>query len=56
MADTSKYVDPGWTAPDGEHAVSEFASDRTGALSPFGDTVFPLDHVPYVHPSTTINR
>ena len=39
----TRYVDNGWptTDPD-DHAVSELATDRTGALSPFGDLVFPL--------------
>jgi hypothetical protein len=55
-----RYVDNGWPAHlDGdEHAVSELAADRTGALSPFGDITFPLplDEVPYVHPVTVVNR
>ncbi len=46
--------------PDGDddHAVSELAADRTGALSPFGDLTFPLpaDELPYTHPVTVINR
>jgi hypothetical protein len=58
-AGKSKYVDNGWptTDPD-DHAVSELVTDRTGALSPFGDLVFPVesDHLPYVHPVTVINR
>jgi hypothetical protein len=53
------YVDKGWptTNPD-DHAVSELATDRVGALSPFGDLAFPLpaDDLPYVHPVTEINR
>lgn len=42
-AGKSKYVDNGWptTDPD-DHAVSELVTDRTGALSPFGEVVFPL--------------
>ncbi len=55
----TKYVDNGWpaTGPD-DHAVSELVSDRTGALSPFGELNFPLpaDDLPYVHPVTEINR
>ena len=55
----TKYVDNGWptTDPD-DHAVSELATDRTGALSPFGELVFPLpaDDLPYVHPVTVVNR
>ncbi|MDT5228369.1 MAG: hypothetical protein QOH94_2162, partial [Mycobacterium sp.] len=58
-AQKTHYVDNGWptTDPD-DHAVSELASDRTGALSPFGDLVFPLpaDELPYVHPVTDVNR
>ncbi len=55
----ARYVDNGWptTDPD-DHAVSEVATDRTGALSPFGDIIFPVpaDDLPYVHPVTVINR
>ena len=57
VADTrkEKYVDNGWptTDPD-DHAVSELVTDRTGALSPFGEMVFPVpaDELPYVHPVT----
>ncbi|MDA4087562.1 hypothetical protein MHAS44199_17955 [Mycolicibacterium hassiacum DSM 44199] len=53
------YVDPGWpTVSDGEHAVSELAADRVGALSPFGELEFPLpaDQLPYCHPVTVVNR
>ena len=66
MADTAegkarktRYVDNGWPAADpDDHPVSELASDRTGALSPFGDLVFPLPaaELPYVHPVTHVNR
>ncbi|WP_424184085.1 hypothetical protein ACOBQX_19360 [Actinokineospora sp. G85] len=50
-------VDPEWRhSEDGTHAVSELHSDRQGALSPFGDTTFPLESTPYVHPVTEINR
>ena len=55
-----KYVDPGWPELDGDddHAVSELATDRTGALSPFGEVEFPqpADDLPYVHPITVVNR
>jgi hypothetical protein len=55
----TRYVDKGWptTDPD-DHAVSELATDRTGALSPFGDLAFPLpsEDLPYVHPVTVVNR
>ena len=50
----------GWPATDGEddHAISELAADRTGALSPFGDLTFPLpaEDLPYTHPVTVVNR
>jgi hypothetical protein len=51
-----KGIDPTWPGEAGEHPVTELASDRQGALSPFGDITFPLDTVPYVHPETEINR
>lgn len=57
---TKPYVDPGWPQlPDGEHAVTELSSTRSGNLSPFGeDTEFPVDPatLPYLHPYTVINR
>lgn len=57
VAEKEQYVDNGWPAHvDGEHAVSELAADRTGALSPFGDIEFPVESVPYVHPVTVINK
>jgi hypothetical protein len=55
----TRYVDNGWPTTDhDDHAVSELATDRTGALSPFGELVFPLpsDELPYVHPVTVVNR
>ena len=56
----NQYVDNGWPVLDGDddHAVSELATDRTGALSPFGDLTFPLPagDLPYTHPVTVINR
>ncbi len=56
---TGRYVDPGWptTDPD-DHAVSELVADRVGALSPFGETTFPLpaDELPYLHPVTVVNK
>ncbi len=56
----TSYVDNGWptTNGDDDHAVSELAADRTGALSPFGDLTFPLpaDDLPYMHPVTVVNR
>ncbi|MFE0023020.1 hypothetical protein [Amycolatopsis sp. NPDC059021] len=52
----SKGIDPTWPAENGEHPVTELAADRQGALSPFGDTTFPLEQVPYRHPRTEINK
>jgi hypothetical protein len=56
----SRYVDPGWPELDGDddHAVSELATDRTGALSPYGELEFPLpaDELPYTHPVTVVNK
>jgi hypothetical protein len=56
----NRYVDPGWPELDGDddHAVSEAATDRTGALSPFGELTFPLpaDELPYTHPITVVNK
>jgi hypothetical protein len=58
-APKTRYVDNGWptTNPD-DHAVSELATDRVGALSPYGDIVFPVpaDELPYLHPVTEVNR
>lgn len=58
-AGRTRYVDNGWPTTDPDnHAVSELVSDRTGALSPFGELVFPLptDDLPYLHPVTVVNR
>ncbi|MCW2588396.1 MAG: hypothetical protein JWQ86_823 [Mycobacterium sp.] len=59
-AQKTRYVDNGWpvSGGDDDHAVSELAADRTGALSPFGDVAFPLpaEQLPYTHPVTVINR
>lgn len=54
------YVDNGWPeVPDGESAVTELSSSRSGNLSPYGeDTEFPVaaEQLPYLHPVTVINR
>jgi hypothetical protein len=59
-AQKKQYVDPGWPELDGDddHAVSELATDRTGALSPFGELVFPqpAGELPYIHPVTVVNK
>lgn len=52
-------VVPTWPAGEGEHAVTEFTSSHTGALSPFGDDIkFPLPHemLRYEHPTALPNR
>lgn len=50
-------IDPEWPkVADGDHPVSEILADKQGALSPFGNTNFPLDTVPYKHPVTEINK
>ncbi|MBS9532342.1 hypothetical protein KIH27_01920 [Mycobacterium sp. M1] len=59
MDDKNHYVDNGWPSTEhGEPAVSELRTDRAGALSPFGDVVFPLpaEDLPYVHPVTVVNK
>lgn len=52
----SSRIDPEW--PDVPHPVSELAAPVQGALSPFGDVVFPVpaEELPYEHPVTEINR
>ncbi|MFC9978877.1 hypothetical protein [Gordonia sp. NPDC127522] len=56
------YVDNGWPQDENgdaaEHAVSELATHISGALSPFGDTEFPLpvDDLPFVQSKTIVNR
>ncbi|MBP2475040.1 hypothetical protein JOF53_003912 [Crossiella equi] len=51
-------IDPTW--PEGpsekEHAVSELVSHLQGAQSPYGEVTFPVEAVPYTHPTTVINR
>lgn len=54
------YVDPGWPQhlEPGQHAVTELVGRYAGADSPYGDTVFPVpaETLPYVHPTTVINK
>jgi hypothetical protein len=56
----NRYVDNGWPELNGDddHAVSELATDRTGALSPYGELDFPLpaEDLPYTHPVTVVNK
>jgi hypothetical protein len=50
-------IDPAWPKlPEGELPVTELTSEVQGSLSPFGELEFPLEEVPYVHPSTEVNR
>lgn len=62
MADKSKnhYVDRGWPeVAEGEHAVTELSSTRSGPLSPFGEDMEfprPVEELPYIHTRTVINR
>ncbi|MCF8602605.1 hypothetical protein L5I01_04445 [Gordonia sp. HY442] len=59
VAKKNGYVDNGWPQETGDdHAVTEFLAHVSGALSPFGDTEFPLpvDDLPYVHAKTVVNR
>ncbi|TWS22970.1 hypothetical protein FK268_16375 [Tsukamurella sputi] len=58
-AKKAEYVDNGWPGADqgtADHAVTELVAPVVGALSPFGELEFPQEHIPYVHPSTRINR
>ena len=54
---SNHWVDPSWpSSEDGSAPVTELASSVAGGLSPFGDTEFPLEDVPYVHPTTVVNK
>jgi hypothetical protein len=47
------HKEPTWPVEDGANAVSEFAADLPGALSPFGEgPAFPLpvESLSYDHP------
>ncbi|RIJ78194.1 hypothetical protein D1871_03810 [Nakamurella silvestris] len=55
----SNRIDPTWPQlPDGAHPITELNSETQGAPSPFGDVTFPVDaeELPYIHPTTVINR
>ena len=59
MARRTDRIDPTWPSwSEEDHPVSELASPLQGALSPFGELVFPLpsDELPYLHPVTVVNR
>jgi succinate dehydrogenase / fumarate reductase iron-sulfur subunit len=43
-----------YVVPEGRLPVSEFAADRPGAASPFGDDLrlpLPIDRLTYTHPT-----
>jgi succinate dehydrogenase / fumarate reductase iron-sulfur subunit len=47
-----------YVVPEGRLAVSEFAADRAGASSPFGDDIrvpMPIERLTYTHPSEDTN-
>lgn len=52
--------DTGWPElPEGEHAVTELSSTRSGPLSPFGEVLelpLPAADIHYLHPITVPNR
>lgn len=53
------YVDNGWPETNGDHAVTELSSTRSGGLSPYGEDMefpLPVEQLPYVHPHTIVNR
>ncbi|MPZ65748.1 MAG: hypothetical protein GEU83_09630 [Pseudonocardiaceae bacterium] len=55
--DPKDRIDPTWPSQSEEdHPVSELASPWQGALSPFGELTFPVESVPYEHPTTEINK
>ena len=58
---SKSYVDPGWPShlKEGDHAVTELSSTRSGGLSPFGEEMefpLPVSELPYTHPVTVVNR
>jgi hypothetical protein len=59
VARRTDRIDPTWPSwSEDDHPVSELAAPQQGALSPFGELIFPLpaDTLPYQHPHTEINR
>jgi hypothetical protein len=59
VAKHTDRIDPTWPSwSEEDHPVSELAAPVQGALSPFGEVIFPLspDELPYEHPHTEINR
>jgi len=47
------FREPTWPVEEGEHAVSEFAAELPGALSPFGEAPefpLPVETLGYEHP------
>jgi hypothetical protein len=59
VAKRTDRIDPTWPSwSEEDHPVSELAAPVQGALSPFGEVIFPLppDQLLYQHPHTEINR
>jgi hypothetical protein len=59
VAKRTDRIDPTWPSlSEEDHPVTELAAPLQGALSPFGDVIFPLpsDQLLYEHPHTVINR
>jgi hypothetical protein len=59
VAKRTDRIDPTWPSwSEEDHPVSELAAPLQGALSPFGEVVFPLppEQLSYQHPHTEINR
>jgi hypothetical protein len=59
VAKRTDRIDPTWPSwSEEDHPVSELAAPVQGALSPFGEMIFPLpvDQLLYEHPHTEINR
>ncbi|MQA16637.1 MAG: hypothetical protein GEV09_21645 [Pseudonocardiaceae bacterium] len=55
--DRSERIDPTWPSwSEEDHPVSELTSAVQGASSPYGEVEFPSEKVPYVHPTTEINK
>lgn len=58
VANIEGYVDNGWPKLSAdEHAVTELVAPLAGALSPYGDSVFPVPYqeLPFVQSKTVIN-
>ena len=57
-ADKRPVPSRAYIVPEGRLPVSEFAADRPGAQSPFGDDLrfpLPVERLTYTHPSEDAN-